>query len=68
MSGLKRESIVGPLLENAARFPAEGAGPDIVQGLLQQEKQVLKSTTAAQQSAKSHDGGDEKQHCGRLSG
>ena len=40
MSGLKRESIVGPLLENAARLLAEGECPGTVQGLLQHVKQT----------------------------
>jgi hypothetical protein len=39
-----------------------------VQGLLQHEKHNPKSMTAVQQSATLHDGGDEMQHRGRLSG
>jgi hypothetical protein len=68
MSGLKRASIVGPLLENAARLFAEEDCPGIWHGLLQHVKQKLNASTAAQQSEISQDKGKDKQHRGRLPG
>ena len=66
MSGLKRASMVGPLLENAAKLLAEGARVACLQGWLQQVKQMPLATTASQQSCISHVDGDDWQQRGWL--